>query len=319
MGKVISTTMSDLIKINIKVFGCTYGIFINLKDEYYYRYAANLLNNNFEKYKNAFSSLDTLAGTSVSKLPGIAALDLVIKYLKALDKIEALEEERDNLQNSYSKIINSLNETKVECDELKKIIEKLRTQIMNDDPLFDYSNKKDCDFLLQQILALPIGKFEQSDKKYESYMYFLLKMTLYPELDLAKEQCRTINGVQIKDLLFYNRQSTPFLQEIHKEFKASHIVFELKNVNEVTTQHINQLNRYLSDNIGLFGILFTRKKPTHSIIKNTIDLWSGQRRVILILNDDDLEQICEVYKSKIRHPIDIINKKYIDFKLLCPS
>lgn len=311
--------MNDSIKIKIKIFGCMYHISINRKDEYYYRYAANLLNNNFEKYKTTFPFLDTVAETSESYLSGMAALNLTIQYIKALDKIEVLEQERDNLQKSYSKMLDSLNETKVECDELKGIIEKLRTQIMNDDPLFEYSNKIDCNFLLQQVLALPIGKFEQSDKKYESYMYALLKTMLYPELDFAKEQCRTINGIQIKDLLFYNQQKTPFLQEIHKQFKASQVVFELKNVKEVTTEHVNQLNRYLSDNIGLFGILFTRKKPAFRIIKNTIDLWSGQRRVILIMDDDDLEQICEVYNSKIRCPIDIINKKYLDFKLLCPS
>lgn len=312
--------MNNSIKINIKIFGCTYPISINNEDEYYYRYAANLLNNNYEKYKTAFPFLvDSCAGTSLSKLPGMAALGLVVQYIKSLDKIEALEQERNKLQKSYSELLNSMNETKMECDELKQNIENLRTQIMNDDPLFECSNKKDCDFLLQRILALPTGKFEQSHKKYESYLYSFLKTVLYPELDFAKEQCRTVNGVQIKDLIFYNRQKTPFLQEIYKQFKASQVVFELKNVEEVTTGHINQLNRYLSDNIGLFGILFTRKKPAPRIIKNTIDLWSGQRRVILIMDDDDLEQLYEVYNSKIRHPIDVINKKYVDFKLLCPS
>ena len=94
---------------------------------------------------------------------------------------------------------------------------------------------------------------------------------------------------------------------------------ELKNVKELEREHVNQLNRYLNEHFGKFGILFTRNKPSKSIFQNTLDLWSGQRRCILILDDTDLKLMCEVYESKQRHPIDVLKKKYIEFTRSCPA
>lgn len=97
------------------------------------------------------------------------------------------------------------------------------------------------------------------------------------------------------------------------------MVIELKNVKEVEREHINQINRYLSEQFGRFGIIFTRNKPPKSIFQNTIDLWAGQRRCILILDDSDLQLMCEVYESKQRHPIEVIKRKYVEFTRSCPA
>ena len=95
--------------------------------------------------------------------------------------------------------------------------------------------------------------------------------------------------------------------------------WNLRNVREITREHIFQLNRYLNDNFGKFGIIVTRNKPKKNIFQNTIDLWSGQRRCILILNDDDLKMMTQVFESKQRLPIEIIKKKFIEFIRACPS
>jgi hypothetical protein len=142
---------------------------------------------------------------------------------------------------------------------------------------------------------------------------------LYPHLDFGQEQSRTESGSQIRDLIFYNNRSIDFLKDIHDDYKSRQLVIELKNVKEVERVHINQLNRYLTDQFGKFGILFTRNPPPKSILQNTIDLWSGQRRCILILDDSDLEMMCEVYESKQRLPYEILKKKYIEFIRSCPS
>ena len=55
------------------------------------------------------------------------------------------------------------------------------------------------------------------------------------------------------------------------------------------------------------------------VIDNTISLWSGQRKCILILDDEDLKMMCQLYESKQRNPIDVINKKFAEFKRLLPS
>ena len=55
------------------------------------------------------------------------------------------------------------------------------------------------------------------------------------------------------------------------------------------------------------------------IFKNTVDLWSGQRKCILILDDEDLKMMWQIYESKQRLPIDVINKKYVEFTRACPG
>ncbi len=93
----------------------------------------------------------------------------------------------------------------------------------------------------------------------------------------------------------------------------------MKNVNEVSREHINQLNRYLSEQFGRFGIILTRNPLKKNIMRNTIDLWSGQRKCILCLTDEDVKLMVDVYESKQRDPMEVINKKYVEFIRMCPS
>jgi c-di-GMP-related signal transduction protein len=128
-----------------------------------------------------------------------------------------------------------------------------------------------------------------------------------------------VGGVLIRDLIFYNFISHRLLKEIYEKYKSKQIVVELKNTREVTTTHVNQLNRYLNNEFGSFGIIFTRNKPPNNVFKNTINLWAGQRKCILILDDEDLKLMCQVYENKQRKPIDVINRKYVEFMRSCPS
>lgn len=109
------------------------------------------------------------------------------------------------------------------------------------------------------------------------------------------------------------------MEQIYKDYDCKQIVIELKNVHAIEREHINQLNRYMSDQFGRFGILFTRNRPSKQMIQNTIDLWSGQRRCILIMDDSDLEMMRSCNENKQRLPIEVIKKKYIEFTRMCPN
>lgn len=190
---------------------------------------------------------------------------------------------------------------------------------LKNDPLFTQIPVISAKRKLNTILKLPTGKTDNADKEYENTMVQILASLLYPHLDFAKDQSRTDSGTQIRDLIFYNNRSFDFLKDIYEIYESKQIVIELKNVNEVEREHINQLNRYLTEQFGRFGIIFTRKKIPKKIFQNTIDLWSGQRRCIIILDDEDLKLMCEVYESKQRNPIEVIKRKYIEFTRSCPA
>jgi hypothetical protein len=187
------------------------------------------------------------------------------------------------------------------------------------DPLFRPIPVTSAKKKLAAIRRLPTGNDARADKKYEDAAGALLASLFYPYLDFAAEQSRTESGVLIRDLIFYNGRSLDFLKDLYDLYACRQIVFELKNVRALEREHINQLNRYLKDEFGRVGVLVTRTPAQRSIQRNLVDLWSGQRRAIIVLTDTDLELMVEVFESKQRLPIEVLKRAYIDFTRAVPS
>lgn len=224
----------------------------------------------------------------------------------------------DSKQTEHVSLLNYNRQNYDVVQTYVKIKESESSDCKND-PLFAPIPVTSSQRKLSTIINLPTGKTDNADKIYEDNVCQLLASLFYPKLDFAAEQSRTDSGVLIRDLVFYNNRSYDFLKDIYDSYGSQQIVFELKNVKEISRDHIYQLNRYLNDNLGKFGVIVTRKKPPTKIVKNTIDLWSGQRRCILILDDEDLKVMCLLYETKQRLPIDVLKKKYVEFMRLCPS
>ena len=129
------------------------------------------------------------------------------------------------------------------------------------DPLFSQIPILSARRKLNQILKLNTGKENGADMKYEELSASLLASLFYPHLDFAQTQSRTESGRHIRDLIFYNNRDIDFLDEIFTDYNNRQLVIEMKNVKEISRDHINQLNRYMQDNIGNFGVFLTRK-PT---------------------------------------------------------
>ncbi len=189
------------------------------------------------------------------------------------------------------------------------------------DPLFAQlpigSAKASFDTL--RNLPLSNSPSDRNNKIYEREMARLLASAFYPQLDFAAQQSRTESGVLIRDLIFYNNRSHPLLDELIASYDCHQIVMEMKNVRQIEREHINQLNRYMKDQFGRFGVLLTRQPMSTAMFKNSIDLWSGQRRCIIALTDSDLDLIVNLFESKQRDPIDVLQKKYVEFTRACPG
>lgn len=231
--------------------------------------------------------------------------------------IKDIEKEFDGVKNRIE-ILKYNRENFGQIEKYVSLKEMDRGNCEND-PLFSKISVVSAKRKVADIKKLPTGKTDNADKEYERLMGQVLTSFLYPHLDFVKEQSRIDSGTQIRDLIFYNNVSTDFLKEVYDTYECRQIVIELKNVQQVEREHINQLNRYMSDSFGRFGIIFTRKKPSKQIVTNTINLWSGQRRCILIMDDTDLALMESVNSSMQRLPIEVIKKKYIEFTRMCPN
>ena len=197
--------------------------------------------------------------------------------------------------------------------------EKERTYAdCRNDPLFTQIPVISARRKLAVIKKLPTGTGEKADRKYEENVAELFASLLYPQLDFAQVQVRTESGVSIRDLIFYNSRTSEFLKEIMDDYGSRQIVMEMKNVGKIDRAHIDQLNRYLHDELGKFGVLVTRTELTRAERQRLIDLWSGQRKAIVTVTDLDVEQMVEVFESQQRAPLDVLKKKYVQFRRSCP-
>lgn len=216
------------------------------------------------------------------------------------------------------KVLNFNRDNYGVVEEYIKYKEKNASDCHND-PLFSQIPILSARRKLNEILKLNTGKENGADMKYEELATQLLASLFYPHLDFAQTQSRTDSGRHIRDLIFYNNRDVDFLDEIFAEYENRQLIFELKNVKKIERDHVNQLNRYLQPNIGRFGVFLTRNPLPKAMESNIVDLWSSQRKCIIAITDEDLKMMVEVYESKQRAPIEVLKKKYIEFRRSCPS
>jgi hypothetical protein len=199
-----------------------------------------------------------------------------------------------------------------------KIRENARNEC-NNDPLFRPIPVISMKRKVRALVTLKTGKTDNADKEYEALIAPMLASAMYPELDFAATQSRTISGVLIRDLIFYNNRTCDITTDLHRLYESRQIVMEMKNVAALNNDHVDQLHRYIKEEFGRFGVILTRNAAPKPVYKNTIDLWSGQRRCILILTDNDIKLIGQLYESKQRLPIEVLKKKYVEFSRDCPG
>lgn len=188
----------------------------------------------------------------------------------------------------------------------------------NADPLFTQIPVISAKRKLTEILKLPTGKDENADRKYEDAATALLASMFYPQLDFADTQVRVDSGAQIRDLIFYMNREVGFLKDIADEYDVRQLVVELKNVKAIEREHINQLFRYLSGPFGRVGFFLTRHPLPRAMRTSTIDLWSSKRVCLLPLTDADLVTMVDLFESKQRAPLDVLQRSFIEFQRECP-
>ncbi len=153
---------------------------------------------------------------------------------ETLERVDVLNFNRDN----YGMVEAYVKEKEKTFEDCKN------------DPLFNQIPVLSAKRKLAAISKLNTGKDENADREYEKLLGELLPSLFYPHLDFADLQSRTESGAIIRDVIFYNGREHGFLKEIYDQYASSQIVFELKNVKEVSRDHVNQLNRYMTDSLG---------------------------------------------------------------------
>lgn len=173
--------------------------------------------------------------------------------------------------NQPQERVKILNFNRENYGVIREYVEaKVRTQAdCRNDPLFTQIPVNSAKRKMNEIRNLSTGNKDGADDRYEELICQLFASLLYPDLDFASVQSRTESGRLIRDLIFYNNRSIDFLKEIFEDYGNRQLVFELKNVKDIEREHINQLNRYLDEGLGKFGVLVTRNPLSKAMFSNT--------------------------------------------------
>jgi hypothetical protein len=167
--------------------------------------------------------------------------------------------------------------------------------------------------LIRRLKNTPMGI--QAAHGYQQLTLDIFTFVFYPDLIDGRLEEKTIDGTERRDVLFTNDSDSPFLEYIRNTHDSLIIMFEAKNVAELTMAALNQSAVYLGDRIGRFGCIVTRLAPEENVLRKQIAIFndSQPRKVLLILSDADLIDLIET-RMQDKSPVRWLQKRYRDFR-----
>jgi hypothetical protein len=127
-----------------------------------------------------------------------------------------------------------------------------------------------------------------------------------------RSQVRTISGSWGRNILFSNYSAHPFWQHVSQRHDTIQIVFEVKNVQTLYVRYVDQVASYLTPTLGLLGFLISRVPVGESMLRRAVEVFQAEKKVILFLYDDDLEQMLNLKEAR-DNPTELIEQRYNAF------
>ena len=166
--------------------------------------------------------------------------------------------------------------------------------------------------LRDRLERLPVG--HASAAEYQQLVLDVLTFVFCPDLIDGRLEERTIDGTERRDIIFTNDSDSTFLDYVRTQHGGLLLMFEVKNVEELSMQALNQASTYLGDRVGRLGFIVTRNPAGHNFLKKQIAIFndSQPRKVLLILSDQDLRSLIDA-RTKDESPIKWLQKRYREF------
>jgi hypothetical protein len=147
---------------------------------------------------------------------------------------------------------------------------------------------------------------------YEKDVCLILATVFHPHLTDPRPQARTLGGGRRRDILFSNYSSHPFWQRVSQRHDATLIVFEVKNVKRLDVRYVDQVAAYLTPRPDRLGFLVSRTLAKESMIQHAVEVFKTERKVILFLCDNDLEEMLKL-KERGDEPTELVMQRYDNF------
>ncbi len=171
-----------------------------------------------------------------------------------------------------------------------------------------------------RLEGLPPGT--ASAKDYQRIIYEILNYLFEPELTDGEMEVRTIEGTERRDIIYTNESDRSFWQYVRLTYGSPLVMFEVKNVEQLEIEHVNQTASYLGARLGMLGFIVARQAPKDNILRKTYSVYNDTaslpRKTIMTLTDDDLATMLRNRDTgQNPTPTQYVQRKYRDFHTRC--
>lgn len=168
--------------------------------------------------------------------------------------------------------------------------------------------------LIHKLENTKSGKKEWSI--YQKLLNEILARLFCPPLSNPLYELSDEFQVNRRDFILPNYCDTGFWSYMRTMYNADFIVIDAKNYSKkVQKKDVLQICNYIKQHgAGLFGIIITRNGGDQGCFHTIREMWSLQRKLIIVLSDDDIKQML-LLKSTGNNPEDILKQKIEQFRL----
>jgi len=227
-----------------------------------------LYNNGFVGIKDASGVLFRSLGPSSSSPPAITEETHIViqpSYVDALD-----------LQDI---IISSLD------PDLSWQTAGFLTDVPDAIGIEDYYSQ--LEMLKEELKTLPRGREQATE--WEDIVGGIIKLSFFRWLSNVKSQEREIDGCIVRDWVASNRAKSGFWNMVFHKYNASQIIWECKNYEDLHAADFQQIDYYLNDKIGTFGVIAFRGEIKVHYFDHIKRIANDKNGLVLLLTNRDLQ------------------------------
>lgn len=274
---------------------------------------------NDKEYETIVAEIDSSYSLTRERIENlISRLDKFQKNTKNSKKVIIVFSELSD------KNVEILKSNDIELWDRNYISNEFKNEILNSDPSYlksifsrhiEKNEEKKYQLYIDKLKVCKPGKEEWGN--YQRLVGELLELLFCPPLGQPISQKKDKNQHNIKDYIMPNYSQERDVREfLRNQYRADYVVFDAKNSkNSITKQDVLQMSNYLkSKGAGRFGIIFSRKGSGKQSDCQLRDAWQNDNKMIVVLDDDDVEQMIKDKKNDI-DPAYYILKKIEDFRL----
>ena len=170
--------------------------------------------------------------------------------------------------------------------------------------------------LAARLDTIPHGT--EANKDFRILVLTILTYLFEPLLTDGQIEVRTIHGTERRDIIYTIEAEGSFWAYVRQEYHSPLIMFETKNVADVTNDHLSQTATYLGDRLGYLGFIVGREplaKPQRLKCYSIFNDSNGRaRKVVLGLCDADLKAML-AQRDAGQDPTRYLQARYREFKV----